>query len=322
MSECNCDESDSDDSYFDRLESEAMKTQIDYDDCQPTSFHNVIDDSIGDEEYFDMTINFASQSTMFAHESDSIWSIVSSRSFQSINRDTGTVPKKTLMGMQCISINSESSMITLKQWLFNYLPSSSKLYCSVSSIMRFKDNNENVNIYINDLLNPNIIIVVERLDAIDESSPTRFDLEIFAVPSHSSSIEYSQLILNVLACIIHPQLTSSLVKFCGVDPILIEDFKTSVCNSQLIDQVELGTYPFSSYVRNCSIPSSYINMYNSDKASPSPSSPPTSSTLTYVLSSEYEISNLSFADAQVVNDNWDYKSQHSLQMVYGTQYSI
>lgn len=211
------------------------------------NIHNTLE-----EDYFNNLVqyNVNNDSSIIMSEQHPIWNNI----LTSIATSSTTTYNTNGISLPMISISNTdySSLVLIKNWLFNYLPRTSKLYVQVSNMLLDTKNDLNQYLYIDDLLHISLTIIfkIKREDniievcfftpyiAANEHILLTIDsmIQLFTINYHHyhivlSSIETNFYESNIMKC---THWDISWIEYCGL--FVLEEH-----NNPNLTSSEIGT---------------------------------------------------------------------------------
>ena len=229
-----CD-SDSDDSYFDRLEQNALKNDDEMPDFEEKTITLISQDNYDNEEkYFQDLANSSKVEDKFVEEDGLIWQTIVKQNILEMKQNS----TKTI-GPYLVTRDDSAAIMQLKQWLSSELPRSCKL---LGHVVALSSLNSNILLYTDNLINPSIVI------CFCESHEPGYYIDIHVFSSQRS---WSSEISHQIGLLIHDTINKFQIKsseekvilcFCGIELDLIDRLSiclswTSPCSLYTLDSI-------------------------------------------------------------------------------------
>ena len=205
------DDDDDEDAWYNLMEQNAKNQTDCYDDLNSNNnkqsrFQKSSEEensSIEEDEYFSDIVNHINHNTdsIIASEEHSIWQQI----IRDMTQDTAMARIKNNIDTDAsmlleVEIEDSSVLLSMQNWLFGFLPNSSKLYTLLSNIINDTCQHRQ-HIFTNHYSHPSILVIFHHIrdSAIEMSvfSPTFVDANLFSKVCNTVQCHQSHFISNI-----------------------------------------------------------------------------------------------------------------------------
>lgn len=238
--------------------------------------------------YFDLVqeSNIAISDHSFLEESDTVWQQMMRQIVHASNDRSYTTSTGVHNLLKQLTIGRDLELVLVQQWVFSSLPRSIKLLAAVSDVSALSKPLQSI--YVDDSMHPSFI-------GISKFKPESNIIYVTIFSPYQGGYE---LFVRMCTELLRRELTKypscRYIEMCGIEELL---------NELVVERVK-GLY--KDYEEG-------ISMYSLEMSAS------TMKQLHFLVDSLqkhlYTISEIRIEDAELINENWAYKSSHSLSTV-------